>query len=80
MGMAGAVLVFGGECLFWLKAGYWPGWTLADQLGYPLESRYVGLNKIVKWYFDQRLSAAIFYGSTAIFLISTYGSVALEER
>lgn len=78
-GMVAGVLIFGGECLYWLKHGFWPAWDLADQLGSPVETSYIGLNAIVKWYFAERLSAVVFFSATAVFCISIYASTALED-
>lgn len=66
LGGFAAGLAFLGEAAFWLQYGNWPGWTLATELGaYPSPSGMVGFDKIIHWYFDLRISMAVFLAAAA---------------
>jgi hypothetical protein len=76
LGILAAGVIFLGECGYWLKEGVWPGWTLATEAGgYPRSSGYLGLDKIIRWFFDLRASIAAFLTAlTSIVLIGLLAS------
>lgn len=70
LGILASIVIFLGECGYWLKEGLWPGWTLATELGaYPSTTGYLGLDKIIRWYFDLRMSFMTFLTSISALII-----------
>jgi hypothetical protein len=70
LGILGSGIIFLGECSYWLKEGIWPGWTLASELGaYPASTGYLGIDKIIRWYFDLRMSFMVLGTSISALLL-----------
>jgi hypothetical protein len=60
LGILASGIIFLGECSYWLKEGIWPGWTLASEFGtYPDSTGYLGIDKIIRGYFDVRMSLMV---------------------
>jgi hypothetical protein len=60
LGILASGIIFLGECSYWLKEGIWPGWTLASEIGtYPGSTGYLGIDKIIRGYFDARMSLMV---------------------
>lgn len=79
LGLAAAILTFLLEIFFWLKYGHMPDWDLSDFVGNPPQTSYLGINRIVDWYFHARLSAALFFSSVACLSICGWLFTSIEE-
>jgi hypothetical protein len=59
----GGVAVFGFQCLWWLRDGYWTQGRLGElwyQLGFPYPAlSWAGIERIVLWIFDLPLSGGL---------------------
>ena len=52
-------VAFGWECLYWLRFGVWPPWSITDVTGPIPLTRLIGLDRIIDKWLDYPLSGQI---------------------
>ena len=52
-------VAFGRECLYWLRFGEWPPWSITDVTGPIPLTRFIGLDRIIDKCLDYPLSGQI---------------------
>ena len=52
-------VAFGWECLYWLRFGVWPPWSITDVTGPIPLTRFIGLDRIIDKCLDYPLSGQI---------------------
>lgn len=65
-GLAGTVVSLGCECLYWLRFGAWPKWSILNATGPIPPTGFIGLDRIISRVSD----GPLYLQFLAIFLIS----------